>query len=204
MARGEKGTIFDGFHGRFNEHIVIKHRNGKPIMCFYPKGRKVKWTKNQEEHRQRFKAATEYAKRTLKNADRLAFYQEREHDGINATNLAIADYMHMPEIISIDIRKARKLDQYLIRVHATDDFIVTRVTIDLLDLTGKKFLYSDATQFRHSTLWLLRIDGSQLSLAHTIKARAYDLPCNYTDKEYMIPPDEAVKWIPHGRNKATG
>jgi hypothetical protein len=32
MARGEPGTIFEGFHGRFNDHIVIKHRNGKPIL----------------------------------------------------------------------------------------------------------------------------------------------------------------------------
>ncbi len=204
MARGDKGSILDGFHGRLNEHIVIKQRNGKPVLCFYPQGKKVKWTENQKIHRQRFKDATAYAKQVMKNPDRLAFYRTYEQDGINAANLAIRDYMHEPEINSIDIRKSRKTDQYLIRVHATDNFIITKVDIALRDLSGKFILATDANQFRHTTLWLLKIDIEQLCQVHTIRVRAHDYTGNITVKDHNISPREAMKWIHHSHNKATG
>jgi hypothetical protein len=196
MARGDKGSLLDGFHGRLNDFIVIKQRNGKPVICFYPKGKRIKWTANQVEHRQDFKSATWYARHAIKNPEKLAFYKAREHDGINAYNLAIADYMHNPSISSIDIRKARKKDEYLIRVHATDDFIVTRVQITLTDLTGKSSR-EDAIQFRKTDTWLYRIGSEQLSTILTIKAVAYDYPGHNASLEYHISPEENLKRLPH-------
>lgn len=196
MARGDKGSILDGFHGRLNDHIVIKQRNGKPVMCFYPKGKKVKWTENQKKHREVFKRATHYAAWVMSDPEKLAFYQQHEHDGINAYNLAIADYVHKPVIASIDLRKARGTDYYLIRVHATDDFIITGVDISTIDLSGKRAVFK-APRFRKTDVWLYRISSENLSTIHTIRALAYDYTGNHTMKEYVITPDEAMKRLPH-------
>ena len=203
MARGDKGTILSGFHGRLDDLIVIKQRNGKPVMCFYPKGKKVKWTENQKKHRIEFQFAIRYARLAIKDPVKLAFYEAREHDGINAYNLAISDYMHKPEIISIDIRKARGCDQYLIRVRAMDDFIVTQVRINLIDLTGN-FKQVAPTQFRHTDLWIYRISCQKLSTLHAVKAFAYDNTGNHTMKLYQISPEESLNRLPHSYNKATG
>jgi hypothetical protein len=48
MTKVDKGSILNGFHGRLNDFMVVKQRNGKTIVCFYPQGQKVKWTENQK------------------------------------------------------------------------------------------------------------------------------------------------------------
>ncbi len=196
MARGEHGSLLSGFHGRLNEFIVIKQRNGKPVMCFYPKGKRIKWTDNQKKHRQDFKDAARYASHAINIPERLAFYQEREHDGINAYNLAIADYLHAPVITSINIRKARGQDEYLVQVTAADDFMVTRVMLTLIDFDNKSSR-GEARQFRKSDRWVYRIGSGQLSTIHTIRVFAYDYPGHYTIKEYRIDPEDAIRRLPH-------
>ncbi len=195
MARGEKGSLLSGFHGRLNDMMVIKQRNGKPVLCIYPKGRRIKWTENQKKHRMDFKFATIYAAYAVNDPVSLAFYRQYEHDGINAYNLAIADYLHKPEITSIDIRKARGKDQYLIRVRATDDYIVTQVQLNLIELAGT-CKREQAKQFRHSGLWICRISSEKLSTVGTIEALAYDYTGNHTLKKHLISPQEASKRLP--------
>jgi hypothetical protein len=195
--KGDKGTVFDGFHGRLNEFIVIQQRNGKPVMCFYPQKKKVKWTENQEKHRKEFKRAVRYARNTLKFPERLAFYQSREHDGINAYNLAIADYLHPPVIASIDIRKARNQNDYLVRVKATDNILVTRVVLRLVDLSGR-MEDAEMTRFRKSDLWLYRISAGKLSTIRMFTASAYDFTSNYASMDYTISPEESINRLPHG------
>ncbi len=73
MARGDTTNLLVGFHGRLNDDLVIKQRNGKPVLCCYPKGKKIKWTANQEDHRRVFKRAVRYARNAIKNPERLPF-----------------------------------------------------------------------------------------------------------------------------------
>ena len=203
MARGDKDSLFFGFHGRINDQIVIKQRNGKPVLCFYPKRDKVKWTENQKLHRREFKMATMYAKMIMKNSGKRLFYEEREHDGINVWNLAIADFLIKPVINSIHIRKARGFDQYLIQVLATDNFLITGVRIDLFDLSGIFMEQVHATQFRHTDRWMFRINSEKLSTVGHIKALAKDNVGHCATMEYMVGPED-LKRLPHSYNKATG
>ena len=196
MARGEKGSLLNGFHGRLNEFLVIKQRNGKPVLCFYPKGKKINWTENQAKHRLVFKSAAHYARYAIKKPELLTLYRQREHDGINAYNLAIADYLHLPVIVSVDIRKARKRDEYLVRVVAKDDFMVASVKLDLIDIDNKASA-EEAKQFRKSDLWIYRIGCKKLSTIHAIRAFAYDYPGHHASREYLISPEEAISRLPH-------
>ena len=197
MARGEKGSPFDGFHGRINDMFVIKQRNGKPVLCFYPKGRKVKWTENQKNYRQEFKWATRYASHALKIPEKLKFYQEREREGVNAYNLAVADYILKPAITSIRIRKSRWPEQYLVQVVATDEFIITGVQVQLFDLAGKNIDRADATRFRHTDRWLYRVNSEKLSTVARIRAFAWDYTGHTAEMDYLVTPEEALKWLPH-------
>jgi hypothetical protein len=196
MARGDKGSFFDGIHGRVNDIIVVKMRNGKPVMCCYPKGKKILWTQNQGKHRHSFKIAVRYAVRAIKDPERHAFYLSRLHDGLNAYNLAISDFMNKPVISAVDIRKARSRDAYLVRVHAKDEFMVTRVQLMLSGLDGKG-RSAEATRYRKTDIWTYRIDGEQLSQIHTIRALAYDYPGHFAEMDYTINPEEALKQLPH-------
>jgi hypothetical protein len=196
MARGDKDNILNGFHGRLNDCIVIKQRNGKPVMCFYPKGKKVNWTENQDKNRQSFKRAARYARHAIRDPERLAFYRSREHDGVNAYNLAISDYSKKPVITSIGIRKARSRDAYLVRVRATDEFMVTRVELRLYDLAGQHKI-ANAIRYRKSNLWTCRVDGEQLGTIRSIRAFAYDYPGNHAEMDYIISPEESIMRIPH-------
>ena len=199
MLNRDKRNIFSGFHGRFNDDIVFKQRQGKTILCCYPKGQKVKWTENQKEHRVKFKLATMYAGSVMKNPEKLLFYQEREHDDINAYNLAIADYLKRPVISSIQVRKSRERGQYLVQVRATDEFIITGVEIQLFDLSGKFMERVHATQFRHTARWIYKIERGKLGTVALIKAIADDYAGHCAVMDYLISPEDAIKWLPHSK-----
>ena len=106
-----------------------------------------------EDHRHIFKRAVRYARHAIKDPERLAFCRSREHDDINAYNLAISDLMHKPVISSVNIRKARKNKEYLVRVRATDNFIITGVKICLVFFDGSRQI-AEASRFRKSDLWI--------------------------------------------------
>jgi len=124
-----------------------------------------------------------------------AFYKSREHNDINAYNLAIADFMHSPVISSVDIRKARSQEGYLVRVTATDNFMVTRVKLSLLYSDGK-WREETATRYRKSDVWIWRTESDQLSKISTIRAQAYDFPGHSTLVEWHPATREPFKILP--------
>ena len=197
MLNKDKNNIFSGFYGRYNDEIVFKQRKGKTILCCYPKGKTIRWTTNQKEHRVKFKLASLYAGSVMKNPEKLKFYREREHDDVNAYNLAIADYLNRPVISSIQVRKARGRDQYLVQVRATDEFLITRVEIQLFDLSGKLMERAHATQFRHTDRWIYRVTGRKLCTIAFIRAIADDYTGHSVVAEYRVSPEDAKKWLPH-------
>ncbi len=103
--------------------------------------------------------------------------------------------MNRPVITAIAIRKARNTAEYLVRVHAPDNFMVTGVQIILLFFDGSRQTAA-ATRYRQSDLWRCRIRGELLSRVHTLRAVAFDFPGNAAEVDYMISPVEAARFIP--------
>lgn len=86
MARGDTSSLLFGFHGRLDDILVIKQRNGKPVLCLYPKGKKIQWTENQKKHRQDFMLAAIYARNAIKEAECRALYISIEKYTIISVN----------------------------------------------------------------------------------------------------------------------
>ena len=67
MARVKTNAIVRGLSGKFGDQIVFRHlRDGRTIVCAKPDFSKRKLSKSQEEHHDRFIAASAYAKPAAK------------------------------------------------------------------------------------------------------------------------------------------
>ena len=86
---------------------------------------------------------------------------------LSAYNFAFADCMKPPVIHSIERR------DHCIRVHATDNILVTRVQVSVLDDSGNTLESGDAT--RSDGDWWEYTPGVE---GRRILAKAFDLPRN--------------------------
>ena len=91
----------DGVRGRVGQ-FVFRRLNGITIVSRRPR-RPTSQTEAQRDSRQRFRQATEFAKKEMMNADRKAYYKEmaaKSHPRLpNAYTAAIRTYMNRPETV---------------------------------------------------------------------------------------------------------
>lgn len=101
--------------------MVLKHaRGGQTILCRKPtfSDQRV-FSPAQREHQARFREASAYAKQA---AQRVPIYAEKaKKTGQPAYNVALADFMHPPEILGIDLSGYTGKAGEVIRIQARDD-----------------------------------------------------------------------------------
>jgi len=99
MATVAYNPIINGLSGMLGKSIVFKKWRGKTIVSTYSKPTK-KQSEQQKENRGKFRDASFWAKITLKDPERKAYYQSKAKKlGLpNAYTAAITDYMRKPRI----------------------------------------------------------------------------------------------------------
>jgi hypothetical protein len=104
MARSKNNILTKGLSGMVGKQIVFRSWNGKTFISVTPKKPK-KQSIIQKENRTKFKRATIYAKRMMKDPVKKAEYKEiaEKLQLPNAYTAAITDYMRNPEIEALDL-----------------------------------------------------------------------------------------------------
>ncbi len=141
-------------------------------------------TPKQEAHGERFKEAAGYASGQIEDPQSRALYAKKI-DGKKkrtAFQVALSDYIQKPEVKSIDARTYNGSPGSTVVVKATDDFMVTKVTVAITGADGALIEKGDATLVRvNSTYWSYTATVSNPSVAGTtIQATAFDRPGNAT------------------------
>ena len=180
-------VIFDasvkGFRGRTGNLIFRVLPNGDTVVSQAPpkknsRQKKRAWetrSKAQKAHNNRFGKASAYAKAAQDNQ----VYQELAAvtPMWTAYNFALSDWSHKPEIQRIEKKKGR------IRVQATDNVMVTRVHVSVLDEAGKIVEAGEATR-KKGNWW----EFASQTQGTKIVAEAWDLPGHMVRQEVLSKP----------------
>jgi hypothetical protein len=139
MARSINNILTKGLSGMVGKQLVFRSWNGKTFISVAPKKPK-KQSPQQKENRSKFKMATVFAKKMMKDPAKKAEYKEvaKRLKLPNAYTAAITEYMRKPEIKELDTTNysGKAGEEIKISVRKKD-FEVQEVEVMMIDLNGE-------------------------------------------------------------------
>jgi hypothetical protein len=134
MAKIENNLIIHGLSGMLGKQVVVRRmKNGHYVLAAKPAHRLREATDAQKQQREKFRQAVLYAKGAKGTAE---YRDAAELRCISAFNVAIADFLHPPEIQKIDISAYRGAIDEPIRITAVDDVKVKTVRVMIVNGDG--------------------------------------------------------------------
>lgn len=186
MAIINNNPLIKGLSGMLGRMLVFRQTGNRMVVSTAP--RTVHKRSNaQQQHHQRFKAASAYASAQFKHTEGRAYYEALalKKPEVNAYNLALADYFHAPQVTEIDTSgySGRKADR--IWIQATDDAGVVAVKVSVHTEDGT-LLETGFTNFK-GTYWVYEMQQN-LSHHHGLKLtiEAVDRPGNVTSVTHAL------------------
>jgi hypothetical protein len=135
MAKAGRNVLLNGIVGTIGDQLVIKRGRGcSTIISKKPTFSPDRvFTQAQLARQEAFRAATAYAKAKKHEPVYLALAEGTEKTGYN---VAVADWLHPPQILQVDLGGWTAGSGGPIRVRAQDDVRVTEVRVKISDETG--------------------------------------------------------------------
>ena len=157
MAKVKDNLMIRGLSGTLGKQFVIRQmKDGSTIISAKPDFSHREFSEGQLSHQCRFKQAKEYAKVASKTHP---IYAElaKEAENLTAYNIALSDWFHSPVIHSITQEGA------LVRVEASDNVMVSKVMVTVLDEQGNILDQGDGVRgFGDSWEYTLQQNGKVL------------------------------------------
>lgn len=190
MARIPKNSLLHGISGKLG-NLVLRQVGGQTVVqAAEAPGRRAPRSPAQQAHLDRMYRAQLYAKAQVRDPTAKARYttgidQRRR----SAYAVAIADYMHAPEITAVDMRSYHGQPGDPIFITATDDFAVAGVAVRLYEADGALLEEGLAERLATGPGWRY-IGRAAAALAHggRVEAEARDYPGNVARREVVVPP----------------
>jgi hypothetical protein len=194
MARVRKNKLLKGVSGRVGRVLVIKQVRGKTVMANMPSRRTKrehlkKQTPGAKANRARFRKATLYATACMKNPVTKALYVTGiTEDKDCANRVAVSDFLNAPKIHFIRTFAYKGDVGGKIMIKATDDFMVTKVDVEIVTADGTTLEEGQAVRnARRAHMWRYTATKSNTKLVGTkIIVTAWDRPQNRTSAEVVI------------------
>jgi|GEM_PF-865398 len=180
MAKATMNGIIEGLSGSIDKnHYARTTRGGKTIISLKPDFSNRQFSEGQLDVQSGMKAASAYAVVAKVNP---VYVQKAEGTDKNAYNVAVGDWFNPPVIRRIESRAGN------IRVVASDDVMVTGVTITVMDEAGQPLEQGEAELDRG--VWWVYEAANQ----GTILVEARDLAGNVTGQEFLPPSPSYCCW----------
>lgn len=125
MAKVQSNLVIHGLSGMLGKQVVVRRmKNGQYVLSAAPNNHSQAVTDAQKLQREKFHQAILYAKA----AQQVPEYQDiAESRGVSAYNVAVADFLHPPEIQNIDLSSYKGAPGQNITITAVDDVKVKTV-----------------------------------------------------------------------------
>ena len=138
MAKVENNILIRGIRGKIGNAVFRVMPGGATYVSGVPNFDRRKFSKGQKDHQSRFKLAVMYARDAAKSQP---IYAELAAGTVmSAYNIALSDWFTPPVIHKIERVDGR------IRVQASDNVMVTKVQVTVLDGEGKAVEKKEAVQ----------------------------------------------------------
>ena len=178
MAKQEGNVVNHGLSGTVGGLLVFRQRAGKTVVAKLP-AVSHKATEAQLAQRRRFQRAVLYAGGVAADPELSEAYAKKTKPGQTFRNLAIADYLHAPDIEVIDLSGYHGRPGDVIRIEATDDFAVREVKVVITNPDGALVEEGFATPVPTGYEWIYTATAINEDLSgDRIEVFASDTPGN--------------------------
>lgn len=171
MAKVKRNILIEGLSGTLGKDLVFRQmRDGSTIVSAKPDFSNRIFSAGQLTHQSRFQQAATYARQAAKTNP---IYAELARGTIKtAYNIALSDWFSPPVIHDVKCQNGR------IRVHATDNVLVGRVVVMILDNEGK--IREKGEGVRGSGDWWEYVTTTE----GRVRVEAWDLAGNVISLDY--------------------
>ncbi|HLF74377.1 MAG TPA: hypothetical protein VI524_08530 [Anaerolineales bacterium] len=172
MAKAENNIVLRGVRGKLGDLVVRQMRDGSIRLSARPDFSSRVFSQGQKDHQRRFKQAAAYARQAARTQPIYAELAGRM--ARNAYNIALSDWFNPPVIHSIRRTGAA------IGVEASDDVLVAKVRVQILDERGQVLEEGEASRGDpelRPEWWEYRPNAE----GRTIIAEAWDLAGNRSE-----------------------
>lgn len=163
MAIIKDNILTEGLSGMLGDVIVFRQLRGKTIIANKPR-RPCSESAHQRENRIRFRTASAFAKRVLKDPDKKAYYvaKARKLKLPNAYTAALTDYMRKPAITAVKCKDASHGRMTITAGKA--GFSLASVTVTLMNAQGMPVGAGAAVlKDRQKNEWIVRLGDGRFS-----------------------------------------
>ncbi|MDR2409845.1 MAG: hypothetical protein LBE13_17285 [Bacteroidales bacterium] len=187
MAKQKGNIITQGLSGKIGNLLLFRQRNGQTIVSKLPDKKVKNLSEKQKKQQERFKEAIVYASVALKSPEIKDLYTNiaKKRKDISAYNVAIADFLHAPNIHNVN------LSTYTGQVNSEiniiiDSFSVKDVHVGIYN-ENETILEEGYADNNKGTLWIYKTTQNNPNLINTkIIITACDLPGNITKKDISL------------------
>ena len=191
MSKVVDNDVTAGLSGKFGRQLIFRNTKGQTIVARQStRNRKRKQTQAQKDHIKRFREAVVYAKAALADEAKKAAYNEKAMSkdyAVSAYNIAVADYLHSPEINEINVNEYSGQAGEKIFISAIDNFKIVAVRVEIRQGDDTLVEKGVAEVAPTGVEWIYTTQSVNASLAGSrIIASVEDTPGNVTVEEMVI------------------
>lgn len=173
--------------GKVGDQLVFRTRGDKTYVSVAPEHKDREPTDAQKAHAKLFQEAIIYGKGVVADPVLKDTYQQAAVGNQTAFNVAVADFLHAPQIDEIDISKYSGQAGNSIRVRATDDFKVVQVLVSIYNSDNSLVEEGFALQDKNQVDWIYTTTANNADMqGDKIVIKVSDVPGNLTQKEETI------------------
>lgn len=187
MAHVKNNIVTEGLSGKLGNAIVFRQWGGKTVVAVKPTYQQREPTEAQQAHHQKFRQGTRYARQAIQDPNLKAAYQQRARGGQTAFNMAVADFMNLPDITEMDLGVYTGAKGHAITITAEDDHLVADVQVAIYDRTGNLLEQGPAELHDNGIDWIYTTQKANGQPKGTrLVVQVSDLPGNTTTKEAVL------------------
>jgi hypothetical protein len=186
MAKQERNVVTHGLSGTVGGMLVFRQTATGTVVQSLPRV-SGKSTEAQLAQRRKFQRAVVYAGVAVTDPTLEAVYAARAKKGQSARNVAVADFLHAPNIEVIDLSGYHGTPGDVIRIEATDDFAVKEVKVVITNPDGSLVEEGFAQQGAPGFEWIYTATAANPGLtSDRIEVYASDIPGNISKAEETV------------------
>jgi hypothetical protein len=164
MAKVKTNMVVRGISGKLGGLVFQHMPDGTTYVRKSPDFSHRKFSKGQKQHQSRFQLAVAYAREAAKTQP--IYAKLAEGTIMSAYNFALSDWFNPPVIHTVERKDGR------VRVQASDNVMVVKVVVTVLDAEGKVVEKKEAAQVEKDW-WEVELAGDG-----KVGAEAWDLAGN--------------------------
>ena len=182
MAKQKNNVVTYGLSGKIGDLLVFRQVAGKTVVAKLPQ-QSSKVSDKQKEHRKRFQQAVIYAKTAIASPETGELYKAGAKKGQFPVNVAVADFFNAPDIELVDLTGYTGAAGDVIKISASDDFMVKSVSVKIVNAEGE--VEEGSALPDAGLLWIYTATGNNNSVETSkIIITVSDLPGNLTVEEF--------------------